>query len=363
MTASTLLTRNGSQGIAASTSTPVAEGFRMPAEWEAQAAIWLSWPIRELTWPNGHYAGIPEKFAEIVATISRYQQVNVNVTARFREQALSLIRAAGADLAKVALFDHLNNDAWCRDHGPIFVKNDRTGEVALTDWDFNAWGGKIHPFDDDDAMPSRIAAKLGLRRFVPGIVLEGGSIDVNGRGELLTTEVCLLNHNRNPQLTRAEIEAKLRENLGVTTIHWLGDGIAGDDTDGHVDDITRFIDADSIVTAVEADTTDVNYPPLHENLERLRSLRRPDGGRYRLVELPMPEACVTDGIRLPASYANFLIMNRAVIVPVFGQPRRDAEALEILRGCFPGREVVGIDCRQWVIGRGTLHCITQQQPA
>lgn len=342
--------------------TPAAQGFRMPAEWEEQKAIWFSWPMRTSTWP-GHYELIPPKFAEIVATVSRFQAVHVNVCRPYQELALKLFNEARADMRQLTLHDNPNNDAWCRDHGPIFIRNDRTGEVALTDWIFNAWGGKVSPINDDDAIPSRVASHLGCRRFEPGIVLEGGSIDVNGRGALLTTEVCLLNKNRNPDLTRAQIEQKLRDFLGVTTIHWLGNGIEGDDTDGHVDDLSRFFRPDAIVTVVEPDVSDVNHRALSENLERLRALRNENGSRYEIVELPMPEPCVTDGQRLPSSYANFLILNRAVLVPVFRQPTRDAEALAILKGCFPGREIVPIDCRDWVIGRGTLHCISQQQPA
>lgn len=334
----------------------------MPAEWEKQSAVWFSWPSRELTWP-GHYHLIPAKFAEIVATASRLEPVHLNVAARFQSEARRLLGEARADLAQITFHDHPNNDVWCRDHGPTFVRKDRTGEVALVDWDFNAWGGKIHPFDSDNAIPSRISAALNMRRFTPGFVLEGGSIDVDGRGTVLTTEACLLNRNRNPHLSRQQLEQKLRENLGVHTVHWLGDGIEGDDTDGHVDDLSRFFRPGSIVTVVEKDETDVNYRALRENLERLRGLRTAAGGRYEVVELPMPEPCITDGQRLPASYANFLILNDAVLVPVFRQPRRDAEALDILRGCFPGRALMPIDCREWVIGRGTLHCISQQQPA
>lgn len=342
--------------------TPAAMGFRMPAEWEEQKAVWFSWPQRESTWA-GHYHLIPPKFAEIVATVSRLQAVHINVPKVHEQRARELFAAAGADLSQLTIHDHPCNDAWCRDHGPIFVRNDRTGELALTNWIFNGWGGKVSPIEDDNAMPSRIASLLGCKRFDPGIVLEGGSIDVNGRGVLLTTEICLLNKNRNPQLSKTAIEQKLKDYLGVHTIHWLGKGLEGDDTDGHVDDLSRFFRPDAIVTVVESNEADVNFKALADNRERLSGLRTETGGGYQIVELPMPEPCVTDGQRLPASYANFLILNKAVLVPVFRQPRRDAEALDILRGCFPGRTIVPIDCRDWVIGRGTLHCISQQQPA
>jgi agmatine deiminase len=341
---------------------PAALGFRMPAEWEPQEAVWLSWPHRRATWPR-RFRPIPAKFAEIAALISRWEKVRINAPGPLQARARSLIARAGAEAANVELFDHPTNDAWCRDHGPIFVKNDRTGDVAITDWCYNAWGGKYPPFDDDDAIPGRIAKKLGLRLFGNAMVLEGGSIEVNGRGLLLTTEACLLNPNRNPELGRAEIEQNLRDFLGVHTIHWLGEGIAGDDTDGHVDDLSRFFCADGILTAVESDPRDVNYRALRENLDRLRGLRTPEGRRFRIVELPMPRVRARDGRRLPATYANFLVINGAVLMPVFRQPRRDAAAAEILAGCFPGRQIVPVDCLELVLGLGTLHCISQQQPA
>ena len=342
--------------------TPSALGFRMPAEWEPQAAVWLSWPHRLKTWPR-HFRPIPPKFAGIVAQISRREKVRINLARPLQKRARELINRARADLANVEFFDHPTNDAWCRDHGPIFVKNDRTGEVALTDWRYNAWGGKYPPYDRDDAIPRRIAAALGLRRFENGMVLEGGSIDVNGAGLILTTEACLLNPNRNPHLSRAQIEQNLRDWLGVHTVVWLGDGIVGDDTDGHVDDLSRFFRADGIVTAVESNSRDKNHRALQENLERLQSLRTPAGKKFELAELPMPRPCFCDGRRMPATYANFLVLNGAVLMPAFRQPRRDAAAAEVLAGCFPGREIVPIDCLDLVWGLGTLHCISQQQPA
>jgi agmatine deiminase len=334
----------------------------MPAEWEPQEAVWLSWPHKRSTWP-GHFRPIPAKFAEIVAQISRFEKVRINCAAALQPRAKRLCASAGADLKRVAFFNHPTNDAWCRDHGPIFVKHKRTGEVALTDWDYNAWGGKYPPFDRDNAIPPRIARALGLRHFEKKMVLEGGSIDVNGAGLLLTTEACLLNPNRNPSLSRAEIERALCEMLGVQTILWLGDGIVGDDTDGHVDDLSRFFATDGIVTAVERNQRDVNYPMLADNLARLRALRTPAGRKFRIVELPMPAPLFCEGVRLPASYANFLVINGAVLMPTFRQPRRDREAAEVLAACFPDREIFLIDCVELVWGLGTLHCLSQQQPA
>ena len=346
----------------AATKTPAALGFRMPAEWEPQEAVWLSWPRNRETWP-GSFRAIPGKFAEVAAHISRREKVRVNVASRLRERARSLVARAGAEMANVEFFNHPTNDAWCRDHGPIFVRNGRTGEVALTDWVYNAWGGKYPPFGLDNRIPRSVARALGMRRFGTTMVLEGGSIDVNGSGLLLTTEACLLNRNRNPRLTREGIERNLRDMLGVRTVLWLGDGILGDDTDGHVDDLARFCGERSIVTVVERNPRDPNFRPLRDNLERLQSMRTPSGGRFTLAELPMPGPVAHRGRRLPASYANFLVVNGAVLMPAFGQPRRDREAAEVLESCFRGREVVPIDCLELVRGLGTLHCITQQQPA
>ena len=341
--------------------TPAALGFRMPAEWEPQVAVWLSWPHNLKTWP-GNFRPIPAKFAEIVAHISRFQAVRINAAHALHKRAWALIEKAGADTKHVTLFDHPTNDAWCRDHGPIFVKNDRTGEVAVTDWEHNAWGGKYPPYDLDNTIPPKIASALGLRRFEKKMVMEGGSIDVNGAGLLLTSESCLLNKNRNPTMTRAEIEQALRDYLGVHTVLWLGDGIVGDDTDGHIDDMTRFYSTNGIVTVVETNKRDKNYPILAENLERLHALRTPTGRKFAIASLPMPKPCFYEGQQLPASYANFLVINGAVLMPAFRQPGRDAAAAEVLAACFPGREIIPVDCLELVWGLGTLHCISQQQP-
>jgi len=346
----------------AAKKTPAALGFRMPAEWEPQDSVWLSWPHKYASWP-GQFRPIPHVFAEIVRQISRFQAVRINAARRLHARAMRLCAKAGADMPRVTFYDHPTNDAWCRDHGPIFVKNNRTGEVALTDWVHNAWGGKYPPYDLDNEIPPSIGRALGLRRFRKDIVLEGGSIDVNGQGLLLTSEQCLLNKNRNPHLSRAQIEQLLRDYLGVRTILWVGDGIIGDDTDGHIDDITRFYKADGFITCVEPNKRDPNHSILEENLERLRSFRTPAGKKFSIVELPMPRPFAFQGQQVPASYANFLIINGAVLVPQFRQPRRDAEAREIIGGCFPGREVIGIDCYHLIWGLGTLHCISQQQPA
>jgi len=342
--------------------TPASLGYHMPAEWEPQEAVWLSWPHNRRTWP-GKFRVVPANYAAFAAQISRFEKVRINLAPTRVARARRLLEQAGADLAQVEFYPHATNDAWVRDHGPIFVRNDRTGEVALTDWRYNSWGGKYPPFDLDNRIPPRIGRALGLRRFENRMVLEGGSIDVNGAGLLLTTEACLLNPNRNPRLDRAAIERNLRDFLGVHTILWLGDGIAGDDTDGHIDDLTRFFAADGLVTVVEPNRRDVNHRALAENRERLAALRTPAGARFRIAELPMPAPVFHRGQRLPASYANFLVVNGAVLMPAFRQPRRDLAAAEVLAGCFPGREVVAIDCLELVWGLGTLHCLSQQQPS
>lgn len=334
----------------------------MPAEWERQAAVWLSWPHRAKTWP-GLFRQIPAAYAAFVAAISRFEPVRINCEARLQVRARRACAAAGAEMAKVEFFDHPTNDAWCRDHGPIFVKHARTGEVAVTDWRYNAWGGKYPPYDLDNEIPSLIARRLKLRRFGNKMVLEGGSIDVNGCGVLLTSEQCLLHPNRNPRLDRTGIEANLRAFLGVDSVLWVGEGIVGDDTDGHIDDMARFFKPEGIVSGVEANPRDANHRILSDNWIRLQTFRTPAGRKYDLVPLPMPAPVVVRGQRVPASYANFLIVNGAVLVPTFRQRRNDAQACAILGECFPGREIVPVDAFHLIWGLGTLHCLSQQQPA
>jgi agmatine deiminase len=345
-----------------SRNTPAALGFRLPAEWETQAAVWLSWPHKAATWP-GNFRPIPAVFARLAAEISLRQLVRINAPPELEAKARPLLLKAGADMARVEFYPHPTDDAWCRDHGPIFVRNRRTGEVAVTAWDYNAWGGKYPPYDNDRRIPGRIARALGLRSFDNAMVLEGGSIETDGEGQLLTTESCLLNPNRNPGLSRPEIEQALATQFGVEAIFWLGGGIVGDDTDGHVDDLTRFFPKNGILTMVERDQKDPNHAPLQENLDRLRSFRNQEGKKFRLVEIALPKAVRRGAARLPASYANYLVINGAVLMPSFRQPARDAAAAEALAACFPGRDVVPIDCWDLVGGLGAIHCVTQQQPA
>jgi agmatine deiminase len=340
--------------------TPRALGYRMPAEWEPHEATWLSWPHNLESWP-GAFEPVPAVFAEIVAALHEHEEVRICAGSEELEaSARAALRRRGCESPNVRFFRIPTNDAWMRDHGPIFVRHPERG-VAMTDWKYNAWGEKYPPYDLDDRVPSRINETLRLRRFEPGIVLEGGSIDVNGKGTLLTTESCLLNPNRNPTLSRREIEQHLEEYLGIRHVVWLGDGIVGDDTDGHVDDLTRFVDATTVVTAVEEDPADENYRALADNVERLRAARDESGRPLSIVTLPMPPAVYFDDRRLPASYANFYVGNRSVLVPVFDHPR-DHIACETLARLFPGRRIAPIHCTALVWGLGAIHCVTQQQP-
>ncbi len=339
--------------------------YRMPAEWEPHRGTWLSWPHKEASWP-GKFGPVPAIFAHIAGALAPGEEIHINVGQDDLEaSARQELRKAGVPLSRVTFHRHPTDDAWCRDHGPIFVERQTPGglrEQVVLDWGFNAWGGKYPPFDQDDAIPARIAAELALPRVAPGMILEGGSIDVNGAGTLLTTEQCLLNPNRNPGLSRASIEMALRDYLGATNILWLGEGIEGDDTDGHVDDLTRFVDPRTVVTVVEPDPSDLNHRRLTDNLARLRAMRDQDGRPFRIVDLPLPPPMYHEDQRLPVSYANFYIANATVVLPVFGCDR-DRQAIDILQPLFPTRRVVPITCTDLVWGLGAVHCVTQQWPA
>jgi agmatine deiminase len=336
----------------------------MPAEWEPHRATWLSWPRPEgISFP-GRYHHVLPTLIEFARCLSEVEEVHINVwDAATEEDLLERFAKSRVVLANVHFHPFRAYEPWCRDHGPIFLVRESASqrERAIVDWGYNAWGGKYPPFELDDAVPAHIAALRHLPLFQPGIVMEGGSIDVNGSGTLLTTESCLLNPNRNPDLTREDLEAWLGAYLGVTRILWLGDGIVGDDTDGHVDDLTRFVGTSTVVTCVEDDPADANYEPLRANLERLRGMRDEAGRPLRILALPMPGVIERDGQRLPASYANFYIANRIVIAPVYGHPN-DARALDILRQALPDRRVIGIDSTELIWGLGSFHCLSQQEP-
>jgi len=342
--------------------TPRQLGYRFPAEWEPQRATWFSWPHKEESWP-GRFEPIPEVFTEIVRVLTSFQHVNINVLDRaMYDDVTGRLIKAGIDTTRVTLYPIPTDDAWCRDHGPAFVVNPGAGEpLAVIDWGYNAWGGKYPPYDQDDVVPIKVAEYRRLPLFSPGIVMEGGAIDVNGAGCLLTSTSCLLNPNRNPHLSQAQIEWYLREYYNVEKILWVDEGIAGDDTDGHIDDSARFVNPVTIVAVVEEDRKEDNYLPLQKNLSRLKTMTDLAGNPFRIVELPMPRPFEFDGQRVPASYANFLIANGVVLVPTFRDPN-DAVALAVLGDVFPDRQVIGIDCYDLVWGLGTLHCISQQEP-
>ncbi len=353
-------------------STPRELGYRMPAEWERHDATWLAWPHNPEDWP-GKFQPIPWLYAEIVRLLASREQVHILVDGVKAEQrAAGVLERAGANLSQVSFHRWPTDRSWVRDTGPIFVR-DAEGKVAITNWLFNGWA-KYPNCRLDNQVPGRVTKLLGVPEWQPTItlrngkphrlVLEGGSIDTNGEGILLTTEECLLSEvqQRNPGVSREQLEQALHSFLGIEQVVWLNRGITGDDTHGHVDDITRFVAADTIVTVVEPDTSDPNHEPLAENLARLKGARNQQGKQFTVVELPMPRPVVFQGQRLPASYGNFYIANGLVLVPTFHDPK-DRVALNILADLFPGREVVGIHCVDLVWGLGTLHCMTQQQPA
>ena len=342
----------------------------MPAEWEPHTATWLSWPRREgISFPDSFDCVMPALRAMVEALIES-EQVCINIcNGAHQAQAREVLR--GLPMEQISFHLVPTNEPWCRDHGPIFLTRDldaqpatgriRRDKLAVVDWDYNAWGNKYPPFDLDEVAPTRVAEILDVPVFYPGMILEGGAIDVNGAGALLTTESCLLNKNRNPSLSRDEIEQRLRDYLGVRDILWLGDGIAGDDTDGHIDDLARFVSEKTVVTAVEENRGDENYEPLQENLARLQAMKINDHA-IEVITLPMPKKIMREGLRMPATYANFYIANSCVLVPTFADPADEA-ALSILRESFPNRRVIGIDCRELIWGLGAFHCLTQQQPA
>ncbi|MFZ6001751.1 MAG: agmatine deiminase family protein [Bacteroidota bacterium] len=342
--------------------TPKEQGFYFPAEFAPHDATWLSWPHKEASWP-GKIETIFPVYAEFVKRVAEGEKVNINVADEaLKNKATAHLQKAGADLSQVQFFLHPTNDAWCRDHGPAFLVHKSEKKRMIVDWGYNAWGGKYPPFDLDDVIPTRIAEKLKLPVTHPGIVMEGGSVEFNGKGTVLTTTACLLNPNRNPSLNQAQIESYLQNYYGVENILWLGDGIIGDDTDGHIDDLTRFVSADTVVTVVEHNKNDENYAPLKENLEMLHKLKLENGKPMKVVELPMPAAVVYEDQRLPASYANFYIANKYVVVPTF-RDKNDDNALSILQNCFPDRKVIGLDSVDIIWGLGSFHCLSQQEPS
>lgn len=340
--------------------TPKELGYYFPAEWHKHESTWLSYPHNENSWPDKIHTIFPF-YNLFIKELAKNELVNINILNQKMlknvEMELNLIEV---NLSNIRFHSFPTNDAWCRDHGPAFVINKKENKKAIVDWEYNAWGGK-YPSELDNKIPSLIAKELDLFTFNPGIIMEGGSVDFNGKGTLITTTSCLLNENRNFNLNKAEIEEKLINYYGVDNVIWLGDGIEGDDTDGHIDDITRFINEDTIITVIEENKRDKNYHPLQENLKLLTKARLENGKQMNIVELPMPDEVVWEDQRLPASYANFYIANESVIVPIFNS-KNDNKAIYILEECFKDRKIIGIDSTEIIWGLGSFHCLSQQEP-
>lgn len=343
--------------------TPKYQGFHFPAEWEKQEAMWLSWPHKEASWP-GKIDAIYPHYCAFIKEVAKGQKVRINVNdQKMHDFALEQLDKAQTDLENIEFFHFPTDDAWCRDHGPAFLINPTAKTKAIVDWGYNAWGDKYPPYDQDDIIPTRIAKALNLPVYYPEIVMEGGGVEFNGKGTILTTKSCLLNPNRNPHLNKEQIEAYLKAYYGQDQVLWLQEGIIGDDTDGHIDDITRFVKANTVITAIEEHKQTDNYEILKNNLELLKGFRLTSGEKLEVIELPMPsKPVIYDGAQLPASYANFYIANKVVVVPVFND-KNDGKAIDILQSCFTDKKVIGIDSVDIIWGLGSFHCLSQQEPA
>jgi agmatine deiminase len=342
--------------------TPKELGYYFPAEFAPHAATWLSWPHKEVSWPGKIHTIFPY-YSLFVKELTKGEKVCINVNdAAMKDFAAGHLQQAGVDLSKVEFFFHPTNDAWCRDHGPAFLINPQAEQKKIiVDWAYNAWGNKYPPFDLDDNIPTLIGNHYNIPVHYPGIVMEGGSVEFNGKGTLMTSTACLLNPNRNPHINQQQIEKYLCDYYGVEQILWIYEGIVGDDTDGHIDDTVRFVNEDTVLTVVEENKADENYQLLQTNLQQLKQMRLLNGKQLNIIELPMPDELVYDDQRLPCSYANFYIANKSVIVPVFNCSKDD-KALQIIQSCFPTREVVGIDSTEIIWGLGSFHCMSQQEP-
>jgi len=339
--------------------TPLSLGYHMPAEWEPHEATWLSWPTNEITWPK-HVPQVQEIFLQMITFLTSGEKVCLLVDDKQTQDKVSeKLLSRGVDIKQVHFFQQPTVDSWIRDYGPIFLTS--STQLAYTKWIFNAWGGKYDDLAEDNNVFDNVSAQLAYEKFSVDFVLEGGSIDVNGCGTLLTTEQCLLNTNRNNQLSQKQKEKILSDYLGVTNFIWLEEGIVGDDTDGHIDDIARFVNSKTVVCALEEDPKDENYDLLQKNMNRLKSASDQDGNKLNIVTLPMPAKVMGPEGRLPASYANFYIGNKEVLVPLF-EDRNDKMAISTLEGLFPDKQVRGIQCKSLVLGLGAIHCVTQQQP-
>ena len=342
--------------------TPKQLGYFFPAEWHPHTATWLSWPHKEASWP-GKINTIFEPYCKFIKAITEGEKVCINVANdNMKNSAIEHLLQHSINLNKIEFYTHPTNDAWCRDHGPAFIINQKENKKAIIDWNYNAWGNKYPPYDLDDIIPTLIGEKLQLQVFKPNIIMEGGSVDFNGAGTLITSTACLLNPNRNPQFNQSEIENYLSNYYGVNQILWVDEGIIGDDTDGHIDDTVRFINEDTVLAAVEENLTDDNYFLLQKNLKQLKQMRLLNGKQLNIIELPMPSnPIVWENQRLPASYANFYIANAIVAVPTY-RDMNDDKALSIIERCFPNKKVIGIDSTDVIWGLGSWHCLSQQEP-
>ena len=343
--------------------TPKELGYHFPAEFALHEATWLSWPHKEESWP-GKIQNIYPAYSQFVKVLTLSEKVRINVKdEQMKNFALNHLQLAGVNLSKVEFFFHPTNDAWCRDHGPAFLVNPSADiKKVIVDWGYNAWGNKYPPYDLDDVVPTLIGQHFAIPVFNPGIVMEGGSVEFNGKGTVLTSTCCLLNENRNSHLNQGQIEKYLSDYYGIDQVLWVEEGIVGDDTDGHIDDTIRFVNEDTVLSVVETKVQDDNYELLQQNLKSLSKMRLLNGKQLNVVELPMPDEVIYDEMRLPASYANFYISNKHVIVPTY-RCDKDDKALEIISQCFPEREVVGIDSTEIIWGLGSFHCLSQQEPA
>lgn len=356
--------------------------YRMPAEWERHSATWITWPKQSSDSFNGdYYSPMLPGYCELIRQIAEGEEVHINFwDVDHEKEILSILNRQSVPIQNIFLHHHPSYEPWCRDHGPVFTKlkselgakakaaaaadsrKEPLPDKIILNWEYNAWGGKYPPYDLDNQIPQRIAQFRNLPCITPGMILEGGSIEVNGLGTVITTESCLLNPNRNPHLSKSEIESQLRRYLGVNEIIWLLDGVKGDDTDGHIDDLTRFVSANSVVTILPDSDQHPDYPTLNENYSRLKNYKNSEGKGLDISLLPCPDIMTLDGVTLPASYANFYICNRGVLVPTFQQPANDQRALSVLKEVFPQQEVIGIDSSKIIWGLGSFHCLTQQEP-
>jgi agmatine deiminase len=342
--------------------TPKQLGYYFPAEFAPHKATWLSWPHKEASWP-GKIQSIFPSYVAFIKTLVRFEEVNINVCDEaMKARAMQLLQDAGVEMSRIHFYMHPTNDAWCRDHGPAFLMNKQDPtKKAIVDWNYNAWGNKYPPFDQDDVIPTKIGQALGYEVFHPGIIMEGGSVDFNGAGTVITSTACLLNPNRNPHLNQSQIEQYLMDYYGQDQVLWVDEGIVGDDTDGHIDDTVRFVNEDTVITVIEENKKDENYGLLQHNLKQLQQMRLLSGKQLNIVEIPMPNDVIWEDQRLPASYANFYIANQQVIVPTY-RCSKDDQVMTIIQQCFPDREIVGIDSTDIIWGLGSFHCLSQQEP-